>query len=162
MTEVKPKKKRPQRTPEQKAARRNGKPVGRPDKYKPEYCELLIEHMGKGFSYDCFSASIPESVTPQTVYAWEKKYPEFFEAKVKAFAENKKFWEQKGLEGLWNQTGVKTFNQKVWMLNMKNRFKWADRQEVVEVSTQHHTVKEEKIDLEDVKKLLKKDPMSGE
>ena len=29
-------------------------PVGRPTKYKPEYCEMLIEHMSEGLSFESF------------------------------------------------------------------------------------------------------------
>lgn len=102
-------------------------PGGRPTDYRPEYCKLLIEHMAKGFSYETFGAEV--DVCKQTVYTWEK-HPEFLDAKKKAFTKCQKFWEQQGTLGLWNDPKGESLNSSVWIFNMKNRFKWADRQEI--------------------------------
>jgi hypothetical protein len=48
-------------------------------KYKPEYCEMLIEHMGQGLSLRSFAGKI--RVVRSTVYEWIKTFPEFAEAK---------------------------------------------------------------------------------
>ena len=53
--------------------------VGRPSKYKEEYCGMLIEHMSHGNPIETFAAKI--HVTIDTVYEWVKVYPEFSEAK---------------------------------------------------------------------------------
>lgn len=55
---------------------------GRPSKYKPEYCEMLITHLSKGFSYESYAAVV--KVDFDTLYEWEKVHPEFSEAKKKA------------------------------------------------------------------------------
>jgi hypothetical protein len=48
------------------------------DKYKPEYCEQLIEFMKKGYSLASFGAEIGRS--RETLYTWMEKHPEFREA----------------------------------------------------------------------------------
>jgi len=47
-------------------------------KYKPEYCELLIDHMSKGYSFETFCTLV--NVVPSTIYEWKKDFPEFLEA----------------------------------------------------------------------------------
>ncbi len=53
--------------------------MGRPTKYKPEYCEMLIDHMSKGFSFESFGAII--NVDRTTLYHWENLFKEFSHAK---------------------------------------------------------------------------------
>lgn len=62
-------------------------------KYKPEYCQKLIEHMGKGFSYETFGAEVGCGRT--TLYDWEKQHPEWKEAKKQAMERAMKFFEQR-------------------------------------------------------------------
>lgn len=47
-------------------------------KYKPEYCDMLIEHMSQGYSFDTFPAIV--RVGRSTMYVWLKDIPEFKEA----------------------------------------------------------------------------------
>lgn len=47
-------------------------------KYKPEYCDMLIDHMSEGYSFDSFVAI--SRVGLKTMYNWCKEYPEFAEA----------------------------------------------------------------------------------
>ena len=57
-----------------------GEPItGRPSLYKPEYCEMLISHMEKGFSFRSFAGIV--RVNFDTVYEWEKVHPAFSDAK---------------------------------------------------------------------------------
>ena len=101
--------------------------VGRPTKYKPDYCIELIKHMQRGFSYDTFPAVIPDKVHLDTLYEWESKYPEFSEAKKIAFTRNRHFWEELGIKASLEQK--QNFNAAVWIFNMKNRFGWKDKTE---------------------------------
>ena len=110
-------------------------PKGRPSKYKPEYCQMLIDHMSKGFSFESFAGIV--DVNRDTLFEWATAHDEFNEAKHLAFARNLIFWENVGIEGLYNQTdvdesgktkSVKSLNATVWIFNMKNRHKWRDRQ----------------------------------
>lgn len=118
-------------------------PGGRPTKYKHEYCEMLIDHMSNGLSYETFSAVI--GVSRAVLYDWEKAYPEFLDAKKEAFDQCQLFWEKEGAKGLWNETHYndqgkptksKSLNSTVWIFNMKNRFNWSDKREVKEDSKQ--------------------------
>jgi hypothetical protein len=53
--------------------------MGRPTEYKPEYCQLLLEHGSKGLSFEAFGGVV--GVSKVTLYAWAKKYPDFLNAK---------------------------------------------------------------------------------
>ena len=120
---------------------------GRPSKYKPEYCEQLIEHCKQGLSFEAFAGSIP--VHKDTIYEWAKKYPEFDEAKRTGAALSLLFWEKLGVAGAVGK--VPGFNPTTWIFNMKNRFGWRDRQEL-EVSEIEPPAKNETPVLELIKK----------
>lgn len=49
--------------------------AGRPSKYKPTYCDLVIEHMSEGASLTSFAAEI--GVSRDTVSEWCAKHDEF-------------------------------------------------------------------------------------
>lgn len=83
--------------------------------------------MSKGFSFETFGAVV--KVHKDTIYEWRKKHQDFADAVTQAFTQCQLFWEQKGMEGLWNSKNS-YFSQNVWAFNMKNRFKWTDRTEV--------------------------------
>ena len=51
---------------------------GRPTKYDPKYCEMIIEHMSDGASMTSFAAEI--GVARSTINEWGEKNPEFSEA----------------------------------------------------------------------------------
>jgi len=93
---------------------------GRPTLYRAEYCQLLVEHMQKGLSFETFGTTV--GVSHETTYQWAKKYPEFAEAKKKALAECRLFWERMGVQGAAGK--LKNFNVGAWIFNMKNRFLW--------------------------------------
>lgn len=98
---------------------------GKPTKYRKEYCDLLVEHMKSGLSYESFAAIA--KCCRETLYDWEKVHPEWKEAKRKAFHECQLFWEKAGLEGMFMGGRDNPFNATVWIFNMKNRFNWGDR-----------------------------------
>jgi hypothetical protein len=108
--------------------------LGRPTKYKPEYDQMLIDHMAKGYSFESFAGRI--KVAGSTIYEWVEKHDAFREAKKKAFEENRFFWEGAGLEGLYMGGKDNPFNSTIWIFNMKNRFpkQWRDRQEIKQES----------------------------
>lgn len=97
-------------------------------KYKSEFCDLLIKHMEKGFSFDSFGGVI--DVTRETMYQWVKNYPEWAEAKELGFQKCRVFWEDLGIKGISGRK--KGFNVVGWIFNMKNRFRedWADVQKI--------------------------------
>lgn len=49
------------------------------DKYKPEYCQMLIDHMAEGYSFRSFGAVV--ECGRQTLYEWVNRVPEFKAAK---------------------------------------------------------------------------------
>jgi DNA-binding XRE family transcriptional regulator len=102
-------------------------PMGRPTDYRPEYCDMLVEHMSKGYSYESFAGLI--GTCKQTIYTWEKVNPQFLDAKSRAFAACHMFWEKLAIDNPMN-TKNGGLNSAVWIFNMKNRFKWTDRVEV--------------------------------
>lgn len=100
--------------------------VGRPSLYKPEYCQMLIDHMSKGLSYESFCAIT--NTCEDTLREWEKVHEEYSASKKTAFYLNRLFWEKKGVDHL----GDKSFNSTIWIFNMKNRFpkQWREKIEV--------------------------------
>ena len=98
--------------------------VGRPTKYKPEYCSMLIEHMSEGYSFESFGGTI--DVSERILYEWEKKYPEFLHSKNIGVQKSMMWWEKIGRKGMMNE--IPFFNDRIWRLNMINRFrsKWSD------------------------------------
>jgi len=50
-------------------------PVGRPSKYTPEIGEKILSIMEQGLSLTAAAADC--NISRETVYAWEKEYPEF-------------------------------------------------------------------------------------
>ena len=128
---------------------------GQPTKYpttKEKLCELfnaLIEHMEKGYSFDCFGASkecikaIGSRICRDTLYQWAETHPDFSYAKKLSSDASRLHWEGLAVDFIVEErkelvdqsTGrVKVFSAKklntgIWVINMKNRFKWTDRLE---------------------------------
>ena len=98
-------------------------PTGRPTKYKPEYCQEVIDFMAKGLSKEAFAGEI--KVSTQQIYRWMKKHKNFRTAIRKAENACQAFWEKMGVNIAAEGQG----NAAVWIFNMKNRFRntgWAD------------------------------------
>lgn len=98
--------------------------MARPSKYKPEYCEQLIEHMREGLSFESFSAVI--GVNRDSLYEWTNKHQEFSDAKKVGLDHNLLFWEKVGRNGALGK--IPNFNPTTWIFNMKNRHLWKDKQ----------------------------------
>jgi hypothetical protein len=103
--------------------------IGRPTIFKEEYCQMLIEHMRQGYSFESFGA-YPVCVTKDTLYSWLKQHPQFAYAKKLGTIECRKLWEKLGLAGASGK--LPGFNTAAWIFNMKNRFMWRDRVEQIE------------------------------
>lgn len=101
-------------------------PAGRPSKYKPEYCELLEGHFASGLSYEAFAGVLKVSI--ETLYNWEKDFPEFLEAKKTFWEIGREKFENIGLQGMMGK--IPGFNTTVWIFTMKNRFGWRDSAEI--------------------------------
>lgn len=51
------------------------RPAGRPSKYDPAYCDLVIDDAKEGFSLTAFAGGI--QIDRDTVTEWRKVHPEF-------------------------------------------------------------------------------------
>ena len=67
-------------------------PGGRPSKYKPEYCQMVIDHMKDGSSLASFAAEI--SMPRQTLYSWMDEHEEFHDACKVAAEKSQAWWEK--------------------------------------------------------------------
>jgi hypothetical protein len=99
---------------------------GCPTNYRPEYCEMLVEHMAKGYSFESFAGVV--NVVFKTLYNWEKEHPEFLQAKQRAKAKCLMKWESIGIDNIISMPGI-SLNPTVYRMNMINRFGWKDKAE---------------------------------
>lgn len=111
-----------------------GYTFGRPTLYKPEYCDQLIEHMSKGYSFESFAGAL--RVSKQIIYDWRVKHSDFLDAFEIANELCRMFWEGLGINHITHIDSkfesTPKLNSTVYMFNMKNRFykEWRDRTEV--------------------------------
>ena len=102
--------------------------VGRPSKYKKEMCKIAEDLMAEGASkYEvcaelniCFD-TISEWCNPEGLYFKQ----DFSDSIKRGLQLSRAWWEKAGRVNLKD----KDFSYTGWYMNMKNRFKWADRQE---------------------------------
>lgn len=112
-----------------------------PAEFKEEYCDMLIDHMASGLSFQSFAGLI--SVNSDTIYEWVKQFEIFSEAKKAGEQKNLLFWEKLGKDNILNvsksessgkgqtKSMSKSLNSSVYIFNLKNRFpkQWRDRNE---------------------------------
>ncbi len=97
--------------------------MGRPTKYKEEFCERVPEIMRDGASIE--EVAVELGVALSTLYLWREKHPEFSEAIKRGEAVSRAWWIKRGRINLENRD----FNSTLWYMNMKNRHGWADKVE---------------------------------
>ena len=107
-------------------------PVGCPTVYKEEYCQRLIDHMSEGGTYLSFPATLDRPVCTATLYNWEKKYPEFLEAKRQGYNLLLR-WDESRLNKMID--GESKGNVTALIFKMKNCHRWTDRAEVDQTNT---------------------------
>lgn len=98
-------------------------PAGRPTDYTPELCEKVIPLLKEGMSIQELGLEL--DVGYSTLYEWMDRHPEFAEAVKKGREFSEGWWMKRGREAL----DTKEFNSTIWYMNMKNRFKWKDKQD---------------------------------
>lgn len=91
-------------------------PAGRPDEYKPEYCEKVIDLGRRGYSHAMIAAEL--DVARQTLYNWSDRHPEFMDAITRARDLAQAWFEHKGMNGLETQG----FNASLWAKQVSARF----------------------------------------
>ena len=99
------------RVPKKKAARK----VGRPTKYKPEFCELVIEVGSKGGWLSEMAEAC--DVVRSQMDVWSDKHPEFSEALMRAKQKAQAWFEREGRKGL----KADRFNSALWQKQMSAR-----------------------------------------
>jgi len=101
--------------------------VARPTKYKPEFCEAVIEHMENGASITSFAAEI--DVARSTINEWMEHNPEFSEAVKRAKAKCAAWWERAGRMGAVGEMDV---NPTLVIFGLKNMAAedWREKQEI--------------------------------
>ena len=93
------------------------RPVGRPSKYRPEFCELIIELAKKGAGWAEWAIAC--GVDRPTLYYWGEQHPEFLTALSRAKIHEQAWWEREGRSGM----RADKFNALVWKTSMQARFR---------------------------------------
>lgn len=91
-------------------------PVGRPTDYKPEYCQEVIELGKAGKSVVQIACTL--GYAKQSLYNWEKEFPEFMDAMLLARQYCQMWWEDKGQSGL----EADRFQATLWAKQVSCRF----------------------------------------
>lgn len=101
-------------------------PAGRPSKYDPSYCEVVVS-LGKG-GKSLAQMCAHFDISRQTIDNWAEANPEFLEALSRAKMHAQSWWEDQGVSGM---TADK-FNAAVWKKSMEARFRedYTERQEI--------------------------------
>jgi hypothetical protein len=103
--------------------------VGRPSKYKEEYCDMLIDHMAAGLSYESFAGLL--GVTRDCLYKWESMHENFLYSKKVGKEKMLLYFERMGLSMAAGK--LKGGNAATYIFTMKNKCGWTDKleQEIV-------------------------------
>ena len=101
---------------------------GRPTKYRPEMCDKVIELMKEWASIEeiCLELEIHK----EAFYNWIKKYEDFANAVEHAKQYSKGWWYKMWRVNMFEEKDWPKFNANLYNINMKNRFGWADKQQV--------------------------------
>lgn len=93
------------------------RPVGRPSKYKPEYCEKVVELAEGGAGWAEWAVAC--GVDRATLYHWGDEHPEFLTALSRAKILEQAWWEKAGRNGMY----LDKFNALVWKTSVQARFR---------------------------------------
>lgn len=93
------------------------RPVGRPTKYKPEYCERVIELAKEGCGWADYAAEF--EVDRVSLYDWAAQHEEFSTALSRAKVLEQQWWERAGRQGMM----AEKFNALVWKTSVQARFR---------------------------------------
>lgn len=105
-------------------------PGGRPSKYKPEYCDMIVEHMKDGASMVSFASEI--GVARCTLDQWAKDHPEFSGAIKIGKSACAAWWEKAARANAKDGGG----NAALCIFGLKNMApdEWREKQEIAHTS----------------------------
>lgn len=108
-------------------------PAGRPSKYRPEMCDIVIDLMKQGASKTEVAAEL--DICWFTLTNWTNNNEEFSLAMKTGEKLSKAWWLRQAREHLFTEHQGKNLNASLWYMNMKNRFGWSDRTESIVKAT---------------------------
>lgn len=91
-------------------------PGGAPTKYRPEFCDKVIELGKAGKSIVQIASAL--DVHKDTLYEWEKVHPKFSDSLSRARQESQVWWEDQGQIGL----STPGYNSSLWSKQVSCRF----------------------------------------
>lgn len=91
--------------------------VGRPSKYKPEFCEQILAMGQEGLSPAQMAYEF--DVCQDTLENWASLHADFFEALARAKTAAEAYWTNYGMERL----GTNEFQAPTWLKTMQARFR---------------------------------------
>ena len=99
--------------------------MGRPTKYKPEYCERVIDLGREGKSIAQMAAAF--DVDKASIFRWIEEYEDFRTAFARAKALSQTWWEDKAQQNLTDRN----FNAQLWLKSVASRFRedYTERQQ---------------------------------
>ena len=99
-------------------------PAGRPTKYKPEMCEIVIREGGQGKTLVGMADAL--DIQRETLNEWMKIHPEFSDSVKMGLRKSQAWWEEQGRLATFG--GIEGFNATSYIFQMKNRFRaeWND------------------------------------
>lgn len=95
-------------------------------RYKPEFCDLLEEKMGQGFSATAVAGIL--GVSRSTIDHWSEVYPEFRAAKERALSKRLLHWEKAGLDVAANGGHGSRATMIAFGLKNAGQGEWSDTQ----------------------------------
>lgn len=93
------------------------RPVGRPSKYKPEYCERVIELGKEGYSYAEIAADL--EVDKASLFRWTEEHEDFRTALRAAKTYEQAWFEREARSNMKNRD----FNANLWYRSAASRFR---------------------------------------
>jgi transposase-like protein len=96
------------------------RPVGRPTKYDPAYCEMVVAlgKQGKSIEQICYDLNTPV----RTLYEWRDRYEEFSQALEDAKCFEQAYWEMMAHTHLVETKEGPKLNASLWSRSMAARF----------------------------------------
>lgn len=112
--------------------------VGRPTKFKPAYCDEVINTMATGLSLTAFAGEI--GVARSTINEWMAQFPDFSEAVKKGQAKRVAYLERRLLDG---EFGARVTSH-IFALKNADPDEWQDKREIQHSGGFEVTTKEQR------------------